>query len=342
MTKENPAQAATGSYRSSLRDFERMHGALALFQAGEAARRIGDHVRSAEFFQRSLQRARQQGDKSAMSRGFWGLATLKRLTGQIDTAIETYLLAAKCAVEAENATYLAWARAGHAEIIRHRGKHNVALAHHVELLGSFRRNSDGVGELWALQGIGQIHLVNHLTKEADEFFRRAEDLAREIGDLRAIGFSRRALAISARRRGDLSLAKSFLAEAGTIFDGLEYAVGIGFSLQELAHCEIIAGNFDEAGRLVQEALTRFGDRFPLGRAWTLTTQAQIEKETGTPNHHTLARSAKIFTALGVDVNLTRPQVRYSRRLFQGGPDRIPASEHSFSNDRVKGALNGYR
>jgi tetratricopeptide (TPR) repeat protein len=316
MEGNRSAQVVTGSYRSMLQEFDGQHSPFALFQAGEAARRMGDHTKAERCFQRSLNQARCEGDKTSMARGFWGLATLKRLSGRIDAAVETYLSAAACAVEAGSAECLAWARAGHAEIIRHRGQHKDAITHHVELLDSFRDNGDFVGELWALQGIGQIHLVNHSTKAAEQFFRRAEDCAHRLGDLRALAFSQRALAISARRRGDLALARSFLAESGAIFEHLEYAVGIGFSLQELAHCEIVEGNFEEARKLVGEALTRFGDRFPLGRAWTLTTQAQIEKETGGPSQRTLAQSARIFAALGVvDVNLSRPQVRYSRRYF---------------------------
>lgn len=316
--REKAASPTTESYQLVLREFEGQRGSYALFQAGEAARRIGDRVKAEHCFKSSLAQARNERDKSSIAKAFWGLATLRRSAGRTSAAIETYLMAAAWAAEAGSVECLNWARAGHAEIIRHQGQHNAAVERHTQLLDCFRRNGDTVGELWALQGIGQIHLVNHSTKTADEFFQRAEDRAFAIGDRRVIAFSRRALAISARRRGDLSAARSLLAESLAIFQNIGYAVGVGFALQELAHCQIVEGEFHEARRLVSDALHLFGDGFPLGRAWTLTTQAQIEKETGGPSQLTLARSARIFSALGVTANLDRPQVRYSRRYHPVG------------------------
>ena len=252
-----------------------------------------------------------------MAWGLWGLATLRRVSGKLDAAIAAYRRSIDCAIEGENLDCLAWSRAGQAEIIRHRREHAAAARHHEQLLELFRGNSDAVGELWALQGIGQIHLVNDSTK-AEEFFHRAEDLALEIGDLRAIGFSRRALGMSARRRGDLPLAKSFLVEARQIFESLDYTVGIGFAFRELAHCEIVAGDLDEAEQHVREALARFGDDFPLGRAWALATLAQVEKESGASSQLTLAGSARLFATLGVDIDLSLPQVLHARSLFLTG------------------------
>lgn len=300
----------------ALGELEKDKGAFALFQAGEAARRIGAYSRAERFFRSSSEQARSAGDFATVAWAFWGLATLRRLGGQFDAALEFYRLAAECAVDTANADCFAWARAGEAEIIRHRRKHRDALKHHEELLQVFQKNGDAVGELWALQGVGQILLVN-AARGADDFFLRAEDAAREIGDLRAVGFSRRALAISARRKGDVERAKVLLTEAEHLFESLEYQVGLGFTLREQAHCEIIAGDLNQAGHLIRKALTRFGG-FTLGRAWALATSAQIEKESGVPNQATLIESAKIFRALGVEFDAAEPQVKRPRGFSRGG------------------------
>jgi hypothetical protein len=192
------------------------------------------------------------------------------------------------------------------------------MNHHVALLESFRNLHDSIGELWALQGIGQLYLVNQENGRADSYFRHAQELACKSGDLRALGFSERALATSARRRGDMFRARLHLREAQAIFERLEYVVGIGFTIQEMAHCEMVEGNLEEARRLAQAALIKFGYRYPLGRAWTLATLAQIESQTGCRSDSTLAESHQIFRKLGVEVDLSRPQVRYMERIFQSG------------------------
>lgn len=314
---ENPARAVTRSYRSVLQELDAQPTAIGLFEAGEAARRIGDHVLAESLFRRCLNAAHGAGDKSTMAWGLWGLATLRRLAGEFDDAVVAYELSADCATEAENVDCLNWARAGQAEIIRHRREHASALEHHEHLLQSFRQAGDDVGELWALQGIGQIHLVNAAT-DADDFFRKSEDLAREIGDLRAIGFSRRALGMSARLRGDIPGARALLDEAGQIFQTLEYQVGIGFVARELAHCAIIAGDTGEAERLIRGAIERFGNGFPLGRAWALATLAQVQKEARTLNESTLLHSARLFKTLGVRVDVSEPQACHVRRFFASG------------------------
>ena len=301
----------------ALRNLDEEHSASRLFQAGESARRIGNHSLASKLFRRCLDIGRAEVDKPTIAWALWGLATLKRLSGEFDAAIDAYRRSADCAVEGENTDCLAWARAGHAEIIRHRRNHSAALSCHDRLLEVFCQNSDVVGQLWALQGIGQIHLVND-SAAADQYFRKAEDLALEIGDLRAIGFSRRALGMNARCKGDLPRAKRLLAEAGALFESLEYTVGMGFVSRELSHCEIVLGNLDQAEQLAREALKAFGNGFPLGRAWALATLADIQNQTGRPSHMTLVRSGQIFSALGVDVDLRTPQARHAQRLFLSG------------------------
>lgn len=260
-----------------------------------------------------------------MAWGFWGLATLERLSGNFDAAVTIYRRSASCAVEAGNADCLNWARAGQAEIVRHRRKHSAAITQHEALAESFLRAGDAVGQLWAIQGVGQVHLVNG-SSAADDFFLQADDLAQKIGDLRALGFSRRALGMSARLRGNIPRATELLNEAGQIFRTLEYQVGMGFVSRELAHCELVAGHLSEAERLVREALERFGRMFPLGRAWALATFAQIQKQTNTANETTLLSSAQIFQSLGVDIDPSEDQATYMRRFFLSSTEENEA-EH---------------
>jgi predicted ATPase len=116
---------------------------------------------------------------------------------------------------------------------------------------------------------------------ADPLFREALDIARHLGDKRAIAVSLNALGVNDRNRGEAAVAHSLFEESLLLWRELGDEKAAARSLSNLANVVKSQGDYGRARALHAECLAIFkglGDR--AGVAWSLNSQGDVAREQG--------------------------------------------------------------
>jgi predicted ATPase len=116
---------------------------------------------------------------------------------------------------------------------------------------------------------------------AQALIKESLQIARELGDQRAIGVCLNALAVNARDRGDLSHARALFDESLTVWRKLGDRAAIARALSNLANLLKLQGDYELALSLYTECLSIFqelGDRSAM--AWTFNYQGDVARSQG--------------------------------------------------------------
>jgi predicted ATPase/serine/threonine protein kinase len=116
---------------------------------------------------------------------------------------------------------------------------------------------------------------------ADPLFREALDIARQLGDKRAIAVSLNALGVNDRNRGKAATAHSLFEESLLLWRELGDQKAAARSLSNLANVFKSQGDYARARALHAECLSIFsglGDR--TGVAWSLNSQGDVARDQG--------------------------------------------------------------
>ncbi len=111
----------------------------------------------------------------------------------------------------------------------------------------------------ALRQLGLLDYFDGRLRDAEQRFRQAHDLARQVDDPRGAGWALQHLAWSATTRGDYQLADEVLEEAAELFTSLDDSGGLSWVAGTEGFVRVLEGRLSEARELAQSVL-------PLGHA----------------------------------------------------------------------------
>jgi predicted ATPase len=128
-------------------------------------------------------------------------------------------------------------------------------------------------------GVLEGQLGNHVAGAV--LLEESLSIARELNDLRGVGIGLNALAVHARDRGDLAVARALFNETLEVWRSLGDQMVVARSLSNLANVVKLQGNYEFSRSLYEEALGIFhelGDR--TGMAWSLNYEGDVAHEQG--------------------------------------------------------------
>ncbi|GAB2660524.1 protein kinase domain-containing protein [Arenimonas aestuarii] len=147
----------------------------------------------------------------------------------------------------------AWFLLGKAAILQ--GDHRVAVEEHlVRALVLYKRGRSAFGEAETTNAMGVGYARLGQIEDAEEQYRKAADLRRELGDRRGLASSLRNLAQLAMVRGHFDAAQDNLAEAGALFEQLGDRGGAAAVDNELGLLAEERGNYALALAAYKRAL----------------------------------------------------------------------------------------
>ena len=147
----------------------------------------------------------------------------------------------------------AWFLLGKAAILQ--GDHREAVEEHlVRALVLYKRGRSAFGEAETTNAMGVGYARLGQIEDAEEQYRKAADLRRELGDRRGLASSLRNLAQLAIVRGHFDAAQDNLAEAGALFEQLGDRGGAAAVDNELGLLAEERGNYAEALAAYKRAL----------------------------------------------------------------------------------------
>lgn len=147
----------------------------------------------------------------------------------------------------------AWFLLGKAAILQ--GDHREAVEEHlVRALVLYKRGRSAFGEAETTNAMGVGYARLGQIEDAEEQYRKAADLRRELGDRRGLASSLRNLAQLAIVRGHFDAAQDNLAEAGALFEQLGDRGGAAAVDNELGLLAEERGNYTQALAAYKRAL----------------------------------------------------------------------------------------
>lgn len=172
---------------------------------------------------------------------------------------------------------------------------------HDAALAAARRAEDLSGEALLLIGLGQLRYEQDRCAEALDYFRQAERLCADLGDVRGRSAALTGLGSARRELGELRAAERALADAADGFRRLGDDTGIGLACRYAGSVRLELGDHATALTLLDESLEAYrrqGSR--RGEALALRTLSLVHRSLG--EYETAAglagRARDILLALG--------------------------------------------
>ena len=270
-----------GDYKTSLKQYQ---AALELYKDADFPRGesdtlgniggvyllLGRYREALTYYQRALVISETLGSKSGMSLDHGNLGLCYLGLGQVDTAIRHFDLALKLANETGMRKEEAlWQRSKGNALIR-KGQYDLGLKNHRQALASYEQiNARGL-LLDALYDMGRLHLTLGDPVSAEQYFKRAIQMARDIGQAQAITVNLLAL-------GDLQYRRQDLEEADALFvQALQRATDAGelnLQIESLLRLTVVhreQQRFEKADAEARQALATaesISAGFELAEAW---------------------------------------------------------------------------
>ena len=177
------------------------------------------------------------------------LAELEIDAGSFETAIDVL----QQLLDRDPQDPRAWFLLGKAAILQ--GDHRAAVEDHlVRALVFYKRGRSTFGEAETTNAMGVGYARLGQIEDAEEQYRKAADLRRELGDRRGLASSLRNLAQIAMVRGHFDAAQDNLAEAGRLFEQLGDRGGAAAVDNELGLLAEERGNYAQALAAYKRAL----------------------------------------------------------------------------------------
>ncbi|KFL36706.1 serine/threonine-protein kinase [Arenimonas donghaensis] len=177
------------------------------------------------------------------------LAELEIDAGGFDSAIEVL----QQLLDRDPQDPRAWFLLGKAAILQ--GDHRAAVEEHlVRALVLYKRGRSTFGEAETTNAMGVGYARLGQIEDAEEQYRKAADLRRQLGDRRGLASSLRNLAQIAMVRGHFDAAQDNLAEAGRLFEQLGDRGGAAAVDNELGLLAEERGNYGQALAAYKRAL----------------------------------------------------------------------------------------
>ncbi|MDX2937141.1 AfsR/SARP family transcriptional regulator [Streptomyces ipomoeae] len=172
---------------------------------------------------------------------------------------------------------------------------------HDAALAAARRAEDRSGEALLIIGLGQLRYEQDRIAEAQEYFRTAERICTELGDVRGRSAALAGLGSACREVGELRAAERALAEAAEGFRQVGDDTGIGVACRYGGSVRLELGDQEGALPLLDESLAayrRLGSR--RGEALALRTLSMVHRSLGAYEEaaRTAEQALEILRSLG--------------------------------------------
>jgi putative nucleotidyltransferase with HDIG domain len=183
---------ATRTYDKAFLDCLRARDAGGLVEAvirqGHCCRKGGESERAAELFELALTLADLHQSPPTAGRALNGFGLLAQDAANLSEAERFYQLAREAGQQAADEMLLGQAEQNLGIIANIRGNLQDALAHYRAGLEHLQRAPDTTGaatngQVAALNNLGMLHIDLGELHAADEYFRRALELCRKVGDI---------------------------------------------------------------------------------------------------------------------------------------------------------------
>ncbi|GAA3818114.1 BTAD domain-containing putative transcriptional regulator [Streptomyces phyllanthi] len=152
---------------------------------------------------------------------------------------------------------------------------------HDAALAAARRAEDLSGEALLLIGLGQLRYEQDRCAEALDYFRQAERLCADLGDVRGRSAALTGVGSACRELGALRAAEQALADAADGFRRIGDCTGVGLACRYAGSVRLELGDHETAGLLLDEsvrAYRRQGSR--RGEALALRTLSLVHRSLG--------------------------------------------------------------
>ncbi|MGW0711828.1 AfsR/SARP family transcriptional regulator [Streptomyces sp. NPDC002643] len=152
---------------------------------------------------------------------------------------------------------------------------------HDAALAAARRAEDRSGEALLIIGLGQLRYEQDRIAESQEYFRTAERICTELGDVRGRSAALAGLGSACREVGELRDAERALADAAKGFRAVGDDTGIGVACRYGGSVRLELGDQEGAFPLLDESLAayrRLGSR--RGEALALRTLSMVHRSLG--------------------------------------------------------------
>ncbi|MPY64501.1 AfsR/SARP family transcriptional regulator [Streptomyces spongiae] len=152
---------------------------------------------------------------------------------------------------------------------------------HDAALAAARRAEDLSGEALLLIGLGQLRYEQDRCAEALDYFRQAERLCADLGDVRGRSAALTGLGSACRELGELRAAERALADAADGFRRLGDDTGVGLACRYAGSVRLELGDHGTALTLLDESLDAYrrkGSR--RGEALALRTLSLVHRSLG--------------------------------------------------------------
>jgi HD-GYP domain-containing protein (c-di-GMP phosphodiesterase class II) len=200
-----------------------------VFKLGHCYRQAGEHELAGEQFTLARHMAAAGGDARGEARALNGLALLAQVAGRLAEAEAGFRAALDLAHADESLAGSVLQNLGIVANIR--GEHTAAAEWYRQGLERLERAGDQRSAASALNNLGMLHVDLQELDQAERYFQRAYDIARELGDVLMQGYV-------ASNRVELYLAQGLpdraresCDEAFEIFSRLEHRRGLAESFK---------------------------------------------------------------------------------------------------------------
>ncbi len=212
------------------------------------------HDDGQQYFQESLNIAREISDKRGIAWALNGLGAMAHSQGRHAEAIEYYEESLTIAREIDDKQRIAGALNNIGLIEGELGHYDDASKYLQESLEISQKIGRRSSITSSYANLGNIARAQGKHDEARGYYEAALAIYREVGDRVGVASSLSGLGSLARMQGDYEEARKRFSESLEIFKSIHYPAGVGSNLEDLALVARLQGNYAEARQYLQETL----------------------------------------------------------------------------------------
>jgi len=261
-------------YPRALELFDRAGEALHSAGDGSDRRRIEAHVlRSRGIVERAVGRVEsarrslgtalavftELGDTEGVAHAEHGLGAVHVGEGRLEAAVDSYTRALRLFEASDDVFHQALAECSLALALRRMGRRAEAKAGFTRSLHLSRRVGHRPGEVFALQGLGEVEIEEGDLRRASVVLEQARALSEELGERYGLATTSATLGALHRRTGDLDAAICAYATAQEVWAALGVPLFRARVLESIGDVEMERRRPAQALAAWREALTLFGD-----------------------------------------------------------------------------------
>lgn len=224
------------------------------FNLGQTYRRLGRFEDAVIHYERSLDRARQQGDFEHAGLSLLGIAHINRYLERYESAIEAYEQAMTVAHDADDAALISRAELGLGVVYHKLGEYEESRPHVDEALTYAKASDMPVLEGNCLEVLGEIHHFMGDHQQAIEALQQSIVIGQAIQDSRGETVRRSLISLVYADIGQFSQSVQEQEDALSIAEATEDLPAQCVCMERLAYLLYQQGDYEEAATFAQETL----------------------------------------------------------------------------------------